>query len=155
MRKLLAAVTVLVTVGATGASGIAGADEPAPAPAPGAGSAAPAPQRGTPGNAYALGGAHVLGIPYDEYIRRTGADWFPGLNRMNIQYPAGQVQGHTLERLFPGIESWMTVFQGWDSTARASASRSTWVRATSSVPSRRVVAARPWGYPRAPWCSTR
>ena len=29
------------------------------------------------GTAYALGGAHVLGIPYDEYIRRTGADWFP------------------------------------------------------------------------------
>ncbi len=50
MRKLLAAVTVLVTVSATGASGIAGADEPAPVPAPpGAGSAAPPePQRGTP-----------------------------------------------------------------------------------------------------------
>jgi hypothetical protein len=34
---------------------------------------------------------------------RTGADWFPGLDRQIVDYPAGQVQGHTLERLFPGI----------------------------------------------------
>ena len=61
------------------------------------------PPLGTPGRGYALGGAHVLGIPYDEYIKRTGADWFPGLNRQIVDYPAGQVQGHTLERLFPGI----------------------------------------------------
>ena len=27
----------------------------------------------------------------------------PGLNRQIVDYPAGQVQGHTLERLFPGI----------------------------------------------------
>lgn len=58
---------------------------------------------GTPGRGYALGGAHVSGIPYDEYIMRTGADWFPGLDRQIVDYPAGQVQGHTLERLFPGI----------------------------------------------------
>ncbi len=58
---------------------------------------------GTPGKGYALGGAHVLGIPYDEYIMRTGADWFPGLDRQIVDYPAGQVQGHVLERLFPGI----------------------------------------------------
>ena len=44
-----------------------------------------------------------LGIPYDEYIKRTGADWFPALDRQIVDYPAGQVQGHTLERLFPGI----------------------------------------------------
>jgi hypothetical protein len=50
-----------------------------------------------------LGGAHVLGIPYDEYIMRTGADWFPGLDRQIVDYPAGQVQGHTLDRLLPGI----------------------------------------------------
>ena len=62
-----------------------------------------APRLGTPGKAYALGGAHVLGIPYDEYIMRTGAEWFPGLDRQIVDYPAGQVQGHTLERLFPGI----------------------------------------------------
>ena len=61
------------------------------------------PPLGTPGRGYALGGAHVLGIPYDEYIKRTGADWFPGLDRQIVDYPAGQVQGHTLERLFPGI----------------------------------------------------
>lgn len=106
MKKLLAAVTVLVTIGATGpfGGGIAAADETSTdgAPADGAqpGTAVP---RGTPGRAYALGGAHVLGIPYDEYIMRTGADWFPGLNRQIVDYPAGQVQGHTLERLFPGI----------------------------------------------------
>jgi hypothetical protein len=45
----------------------------------------------------------VLGIPYDEYIKRTGADWFPGLDRQIVNYPAGQVQGHVLERLIPGI----------------------------------------------------
>ena len=45
----------------------------------------------------------MLGIPYDEYIRRTGADWFPGMKREKVDYPAGQVQGHVLERLLPGI----------------------------------------------------
>ncbi|MEN4474068.1 acyltransferase PE [Mycolicibacterium cosmeticum] len=102
MKKLLAAATVVLTVSAMGPSGlgVAGADEPAPAP--GVGTDTPTP-RGTPGKAYALGGAHVLGIPYEEYIRRTGADWFPGLDRQIVDYPAGQVQGHTLERLFPGI----------------------------------------------------
>jgi hypothetical protein len=100
MRRLFASVTALVTVGATGCFGfgIASADEPVvPTPTPGA------PLIGTPGRAYALGGAHVLGIPYDEYIMRTGADWFPDLKRQIVDYPAGQVQGHTLERLFPGI----------------------------------------------------
>lgn len=95
MRKLVAAVTTLVTLAATG--GIAAADDP------GAASVEASSQRGTPGRGYALGGAHVLGIPYDEYIRRTGADWFPGLNRQIVDYPAGQVQGHVLEQLFPGI----------------------------------------------------
>jgi diacyltrehalose acyltransferase len=97
MKKLLAAVTTLVTLSAT--AGIATADQPSPDVSPGDGTT----QRGTPGRGYALGGAHVLGIPYDEYIRRTGADWFPGLNRQIVDYPAGQVQGHTLERLFPGV----------------------------------------------------
>ncbi len=101
MVRLLAFGTALLTVGATGCfgRGIAAAGEtPAPAvPADGP------PPIGTPGRAYALGGAHVLGIPYDEYIIRTGADWFPGLERQIVDYPAGQVQGHTLERLFPGI----------------------------------------------------
>ena len=32
-----------------------------------------------------------------------GADWFPGQQREIVRYPAGQVQGHVLERLFPGI----------------------------------------------------
>lgn len=45
----------------------------------------------------------MLGIPYDEYIRREGAEWFPGQKREIVPYPAGQVQGHVLERLFPGI----------------------------------------------------
>jgi hypothetical protein len=107
MRRLLALVTALVTVGATGCFGfgIAAADDGQPgttadqngAPATGT------PPLGTPGRGYALGGAHVLGIPYDEYIMRTGADWFPGLNRQIVDYPAGQVQGHTMERLFPGV----------------------------------------------------
>lgn len=102
LRQLAAAVTA-VTVGATGCFGfgIATADEPPPPP-PGTGAGGPTPW-GTPGRGYALGGAHVLGIPYDEYIMRTGADWFPGLDRQIVDYPAGQVQGHTLERLFPGI----------------------------------------------------
>jgi len=60
-------------------------------------------QLGIPGRGYALGGARVAGIPYEEYIRRTGAEWFPHLKRQIVDYPAGQVQGHTLERLFPGI----------------------------------------------------
>ena len=106
MKRLLAAVAALVTVGATGcfASAVAAADDTPPGWTPdhGAPDDGP-PPLGTPGRGYALGGAHVLGIPYDEYIKRTGADWFPGLNRQIVGYPAGQVQGHTLERMFPGI----------------------------------------------------
>ena len=103
MRRLLAVVTALVTVGATGCfgSGIAAADDTQAGWTPdhGAPDSGP-PQLGTPGRGYALGGAHVLGIPYDEYIRRTGADWFPGLNRQIVDYPAGQVQGHTWNDCF-------------------------------------------------------
>lgn len=106
MRTLVAVVAALVTVGATGCFGvgIATADDTqsgwtADHGAPDNGT----PPLGTPGRGYALGGAHVLGIPYDEYIKRTGADWFPGLNRQIVEYPAGQVQGHVLERMFPGI----------------------------------------------------
>ena len=98
MKKLLAGVTTLVTVSATGCFGvgIASADD-TPIGGP--------PTPGAPGDqtAFALGGAHVLGIPYDEYIRREGAEWFPGQKREIVRYPAGQVQGHVLERLFPGI----------------------------------------------------
>ena len=108
-------VTALVTVGATGCfgSGIATADDTQAGWTPdhGAPDHGP-PPLGTPGRAYALGGAHVLGIPYDEYIKRTGADWFPGLDRQIVDYPAGQVQGHTLERLFPGIGRLDDVFPG-------------------------------------------
>lgn len=98
MRKLLAGVTPLITASAIGFAsiGTTTADD-----TPSGGTAGPGPSTG--GNAYALGGAHVLGIPYDEYIRREGAEWFPGLKREIVRYPAGQVQGHVLERLFPGI----------------------------------------------------
>ena len=104
MKRLLAFGAVLVTVGAAGGFGlgIAAADEPPVTPTTPSPTGGP-PPLGTPGRAYALGGAHVLGIPYDEYIMRTGADWFPGLDRQIVDYPAGQVQGHTLERMFPGI----------------------------------------------------
>ena len=99
MKKLLAGVTALVTVGATGCFGVgtASADD-TPHQRAAECPAAPGDQ-----TAYALGGAHVLGIPYDEYIKRTGAEWFPGQKRQIVDYPAGQVQGHVLERLFPGI----------------------------------------------------
>jgi hypothetical protein len=98
MKKLLAGVTALITVSATGYFGLGTAsadDTPIGGP----------PTPGAPGDqtAFALGGAHVLGIPYDEYIRSEGADWFPGQKREIVRYPAGQVQGHVLERLFPGI----------------------------------------------------
>ena len=103
MKKLLAGFAVLVTASLTGCFGVGSAtadDWPVPGqPTPGT----PTPAASDPGTAYALGGAHVLGIPYDEYIRRTGADWFPGMKREKVDYPAGQVQGHVLERLFPGI----------------------------------------------------
>ena len=102
MKKLLAGLAVLVTASVTGCFGVgsATADD---SPAPGAASARAADPAATPGPRTHLGGAHVLGIPYDEYIRRTGADWFPGMKREKVDYPAGQVQGHVLERLFPGI----------------------------------------------------
>ncbi|UXA20483.1 acyltransferase PE [Mycobacterium sp. SMC-4] len=107
MRRLVTSTTAAIALAVTGCFGVAlaTADEAGFTPNPGpAGDRKPA--LGTPGNAYALGGARVLGIPYDEYIRQTGAHWFPGLNRQNIDYPAGQVQGHTLERILPGIGAW-------------------------------------------------
>jgi len=102
MKKLLAATTAFLSIGVVGplGVGIATADEPPPTPAD---FDRPGPARAIEGRGYALGGAHVMGIPYDEYIMRTGAEWFPDLNRQIVDYPAGQVQGHTLERLFPGI----------------------------------------------------
>jgi diacyltrehalose acyltransferase len=109
MKSLLAGLAVLVTAGATGCFGAGSAfadEQPAPnppLPAPPISAGPPGPPSSPPGTAYALGGAHVLGIPYDEYIRRTGADWFPGMNRVKVDYPAGQVQGHVLGQLFPGI----------------------------------------------------
>lgn len=97
MKKLVAVATALLTVwvGGGAASASEGSSDPGPAE--------PGTLLGTPGRGYALGGAHVAGIPYEEYIRRTGAQWFPHLDRQIVDYPAGQVQGHTLERLFPGI----------------------------------------------------
>lgn len=102
MKKLLAGLTALITAGATGCfgTGIATADD-----TPDGGTAADR-------TAYALGGAHVLGIPYDEYIRREGEEWFPGLKRQIVGYPAGQVQGHVPERLFPGARRLDELFPG-------------------------------------------
>jgi diacyltrehalose acyltransferase len=107
MKRALAFVSVLSTFGLASCFGvgIAAADDAGVTPV------TPTdptqtdgpPPLGTPGRGYALGGAHVSGIPYEEYIMRTGADWFPGLDRQIVDYPAGQVQGHTLERMFPGI----------------------------------------------------
>ena len=87
MKRVLAFSTALVTIGGAGCFGfgIAAADEtpvtpPNPSPADGP------PPLGTAGRGYALGGAHVSGIPYEEYIIRTGADWFPGLDRQIVDY---------------------------------------------------------------------
>ncbi|WP_299556622.1 acyltransferase PE [uncultured Mycolicibacterium sp.] len=104
LRRLAAVAATAVTFTATGCLGfgVAGAEDTADPP----GEVGTPPVLATAGKGYALGGAHVLGIPYDEYIMRTGADWFPGLDREIVDYPAGQVQGHTLERLFPGIGAW-------------------------------------------------
>ncbi|MDT5243370.1 MAG: diacyltrehalose acyltransferase, partial [Mycobacterium sp.] len=81
MRILFASISALVTVCATVffGSGISTADETQAGWTPDHGAPDGPPPLGTPGRGYALGGAHVLGIPYDEYIKRTGADWFPGL----------------------------------------------------------------------------
>ena len=109
MKKVFAAVTTVLAVSSVvvpGVSGIATADEPsADGSSPYVSSAGTATTlEGTPPKGYGLGGAHVPGIPYDEYIRMTGAQWFPGLQRQKVDYPAGQVQGRTFELLFPGID---------------------------------------------------
>ena len=108
MKKLVAGFSALVTLSTTGCfgTGVSAADDTPGNDTPG-GSANTSDR-----NAYALGGAHVLGIPYDEYIRREGEEWFPGLRRQIVRYPAGQVQGHVLERLFPGIGKLDEAFPG-------------------------------------------
>lgn len=97
MNRFVASATAVLAIGATGCFGIAVVSAEPTISGP--------PTPGAPGDqtAYALGGAHVLGVPYDEFIRTEGADWFPGQRRQIVRYPAGQVQGHVLERLFPGI----------------------------------------------------
>ena len=108
MKRLVATVTTLLGVAASVAmsGGVAVADDPqddvSPPDLSSGGTATTL--EGTPPRGYGLGGAHVAGIPYDEYIRMTGAQWFPNLQRQKVDYWAGQVQGHTLERLFPGID---------------------------------------------------
>jgi len=113
MKRFFATVTTLLGVAASvGMSGgVAAADDPhddvsAPGFSSGGTSSGGTATtlEGTPPRGYGLGGAHVTGIPYDEYIRMTGAQWFPGLQRQKVDYWAGQVQGHTLEVLFPGID---------------------------------------------------
>lgn len=107
MKRLRALGIALTTIGAAGCFGFgtAAADETDKRPfAPQGPSATDgAPQLGTPGQAYALGGARVSNVPYEAFIMATGAQWFPAMDRQIVDYPAGQVQGHTLERLFPGI----------------------------------------------------
>jgi hypothetical protein len=100
MKRLLAGVSALVTVGATGCFGVGTASADGP-------EISGPPSPGAPGDqtAYALGGAHVLGVPYDNYIRMEGAEWFPGQRRQIVRYPAGQVQGHVLANLFPGLHA--------------------------------------------------
>ena len=104
MKKQLAATTALLTVWTSAGTAVADdgpSDDSAQYVSP-TGTATTL--EGTPPRGYGLGGAHVAGIPYDEYIRMTGAQWFPGLQRQKVDYSAGQVQGHTFERLFPGID---------------------------------------------------
>ena len=108
-----------------------------------------------PGTAYALGGAHVLGIPYDEYIRRTGADWFPGMKRENVDYPAGQVQGHVLERLFPGIGRVGEEIYPGIGLDGPSIGESVDVGEPNLINAiRNGGPGRRWGCPRERWCST-
>ncbi|MGB0436020.1 MAG: acyltransferase PE, partial [Mycobacterium sp.] len=105
MTRLLAVGTALTTIGAAGCFGlgIAAADETPVVPwSPETGAEGQS-SLGTPGKSYVLGGARVLGVAYDEYVEQTGTKWFPGLDQQTVDYPAGQVQGRTLERLFPGI----------------------------------------------------
>lgn len=105
MTRLLAVGTALTTIGAAGCFGlgIAAADEMPVVPwSPETGAEGQS-SLGTPGKSYVLGGARVLGVAYDEYVAQTGTKWFPGLDQQTVDYPAGQVQGRTLERLFPGI----------------------------------------------------
>jgi diacyltrehalose acyltransferase len=99
MKKLLAGVSALVAFGAAGCFGVGAASADGP-------EISGPPSPGAPGDqtAYALGGAHVLGVPYDNYIRMEGAEWFPGQQRQIVRYPAGQVQGHVLAQLFPGLK---------------------------------------------------
>lgn len=104
MKKLLAATTAALTAVCVSGGTAAADDDPndiAPYVSP---NGTASTLQGTPPRGYGLGGAHVAGIPYDEYIRMTGAKWFPDLQRQKIDYSAGQVQGHSFERLFPGID---------------------------------------------------
>ncbi|MCH9710365.1 MAG: PE-PPE domain-containing protein [Actinomycetia bacterium] len=107
MKRLLALGTMLTTISAAGCfgSGMAAADEADATPfgPPVPASAEEVAPLGTPGQSYALGGARVSNVPYEAFIMATGAKWFPESERQIVDYPAGQVQGHTLERLFPGI----------------------------------------------------
>jgi hypothetical protein len=83
MKKLFAGVIALAVMGPAGsfASGIAAAD----------------------GTTYNVGGAKVPGVPWYDYTVRAGAQYFPNAKREVIDYPAGMLQGRSLEKLLPGM----------------------------------------------------
>ena len=89
MKKLLAGLALLVTTSVTGSLGIVGSaradDSPAPRP--------PVPGNPDPGTAYALGGAHVLGLRDRALDRRPQAQFLqrflavlPGGNRIDQRH---------------------------------------------------------------------
>ena len=98
----------------------------------------------------------MLGIPYDEYIRRTGAEWFPGMKREKVDYPAGQVQGHVLERLFPGIGRVGEQIYPGIGLDGPSIGESVDVGEPNldQRPSAMAAPGPRWGCPRERWCST-
>ena len=97
--------TALATIGATGVSAWGQRRRTTPAvPPPPPGARGPrAAADGNPGPGVRIWRRARSRHPVRRIHQVTGAEWFPGLDRQIVDYPAGQVQGHTLDRMFPGI----------------------------------------------------
>ncbi len=53
---------------------------------------------------FVLGGAKGPGIPWDDYVNRTGRGYYPHAQRVVVDYPAGMIYGRLPAALVPGTD---------------------------------------------------
>jgi hypothetical protein len=108
MRRLLAGACAVGVVGSAGGlgAGVANADSTYPYLDPGGVGDASTAQV-----VYALGGARAPGVPWADYTNRSGAEYFPGAQRVLVDYPAGAAWSWVPDQFLPAgtVKDHMTI----------------------------------------------